>query len=211
MTVTDEIGLPRLSRDEAIREGTTSETLAKLPVVFDRLGGLGFDRQALLKFPQIEKIEHIHTAGNSSAIVDGAGAALIGSAEMGKKLGLRPRARIRACASVGTDPTLMLTGPTPSAQKALEKAGMSKSDIDLFELNEAFASVVLLFMNEMDVPHEQINVNGGAIAMGHPIGATGVMILGTVLDELERRGLGTALVNLCVGAGMGTATIIERI
>jgi acetyl-CoA C-acetyltransferase len=211
MTVTDEIGLPRLSRDEAIREGTTSETLAKLPVVFDRLGDLGFDRQAMLKFPQIEKIEHIHTAGNSSAIVDGAGAALIGSAEMGEKLGLRPRARIRSCASIGTDPTLMLTGPTPSALKALEKAGMSKADIDLFELNEAFASVVLLFMDEMDVPHEQINVNGGAIAMGHPIGATGVMILGTALDELERRGLGTALVNLCVGAGMGTATIIERI
>ena len=144
-------------------------------------------------------------------IVDGAGAALIGSGDMGERLDLRPRARIRACASVGTDPTLMLTGPTPSAQIALRKAGMSKSDIDLFELNEAFASVVLLFMQEMDVPHEQINVNGGAIAMGHPIGATGVMILGTVLDELERRGLGTALVNLCVGAGMGTATIIERI
>lgn len=211
MAVTDEIGQPVLERDEAIREGTTEETLARLPVVFDRLGELGFDRQALLKFPQIDKIDHIHTAGNSSAIVDGAGAALVGTAAIGERLGLRPRARIRACASVGTDPTLMLTGPTPSAQIALRKAGMSKSDIDLFELNEAFASVVLLFMDEMDVPHEQINVNGGAIAMGHPIGATGVMILGTVLDELERRGLGTALVNLCVGAGMGTATIIERV
>jgi acetyl-CoA C-acetyltransferase len=143
--------------------------------------------------------------------VDGAGGALIGNAEIGRRLGLKPRARIRACASVGTDPTLMLTGPTPSAQLALKKAGMKQSDIDLFELNEAFAAVVLLFMKEMDIPHDRINVNGGAIAMGHPIGATGVMILGTLLDELERRDLQTGLVNLCVGAGMGTATIIERI
>jgi acetyl-CoA C-acetyltransferase len=211
ITVVDEIGMPLLEKDEAIRPGTTSESLSKLPAVFTGLGEMGFNQQAILKFPQIEKIEHIHTAGNSSAIVDGAGGALIGSAAMGDLLGLKPRARIRSCASVGTDPTLMLTGPTPSAQIALRKAGMERSDIDLFELNEAFASVVLLFMDEMNVPHEQINVNGGAIAMGHPIGATGVMILGTVLDELERRGLGTALVNLCVGAGMGTATIIERI
>ncbi len=209
--VVDEIGMPLLDRDEAIRPGSTVESLGKLPAVFTRLGEMGFNQQAILKFPQIEKIEHVHTAGNSSAIVDGAGGALIGSAAIGEKLGLKPRARIRSCASVGTDPTLMLTGPTPSARIALRKAGMDRSDIDLFELNEAFASVVLLFMDEMDVPHEQINVNGGAIAMGHPIGATGVMILGTVLDELERRGLGTALVNLCVGAGMGTATIIERI
>jgi acetyl-CoA C-acetyltransferase len=209
--VVDSIGLPLLERDEAIRPGTTTETLAKLPAVFIPLGEMGFDQQAILKFPGIEKIEHIHTAGNSSGIVDGAGGALIGSAAMGEKLGLKPRARIVSCASVGTDPTLMLTGPTPSAQIALEKAGMEKSDIDLFELNEAFAAVVLLFMEEMDIPHEQINVNGGAIAMGHPIGATGVMILGTALDELERRDQGTALVNLCVGAGMGTATIIERI
>ena len=211
ITVVDEIGLPLLERDEAIRPGTTVESLARLPAVFARLGEMGFNQQAILKFPQIEKIEHIHTAGNSSAIVDGAGGALIGSAAMGEILGMKPRARIRSCASVGTDPTLMLTGPTPSAQIALRKAGMDRSDIDLFELNEAFASVVLLFMEEMNVPHEQINVNGGAIAMGHPIGATGVMILGTVLDELERRDQGTALVNLCVGAGMGTATIIERI
>jgi len=209
--VVDEIGLPLIERDEAIRPGTTAESLGKLPAVFARLGDMGFNQQAILKFPQIEKIEHIHTAGNSSGIVDGAGGALIGSAAMGEQLGLKPRARIRSCASVGTDPTLMLTGPTPSAQIALRKAGMDRKDIDLFELNEAFASVVLLFMEEMNVPHDQINVNGGAIAMGHPIGATGVMILGTVLDELERRGLGTALVNLCVGAGMGTATIIERI
>jgi len=209
--VVDEIGLPLIERDEAIRPGTTAESLGKLPAVFARLGDMGFKQQAILKFPQIEKIEHIHTAGNSSGIVDGAGGALIGSAAIGEQLGLKPRARIRSCASVGTDPTLMLTGPTPSAQIALRKAGMDRTDIDLFELNEAFASVVLLFMQEMNVPHDQINVNGGAIAMGHPIGATGVMILGTVLDELERRGLGTALVNLCVGAGMGTATIIERI
>ena len=209
--VVDSIGMPLLERDEAVRPGTTMETLAKLPAAFTALGDMGFDHQAILKFPEVERIEHIHTAGNSSGIVDGAGGALIGSAAMGEKLGLKPRARIRSCASVGTDPTLMLTGPTPSAQRALSKAGMEKSDIDLFELNEAFASVVLLFMEEMDIPHDQINVNGGAIAMGHPIGATGVMILGTLLDEMERRGLGTGLVNLCVGAGMGTATIIERI
>jgi acetyl-CoA C-acetyltransferase len=165
----------------------------------------------MLRFPQVEKINHIHTAGNSSGIVDGAGGLLIGTPGIGDQLGLTPRARIRACASVGSDPTLMLTGPTPSARRALEKAGMDKGDIDLFELNEAFASVVMLYMEQMDIPHEQINVNGGAIAMGHPIGATGAMILGIALDELERRGLGTALVNLCVGSGMGTATIVERL
>ena len=209
--VVDEIGMVLLERDEAMRPATTIDDLAKLPAAFVGQGEMGFDQQAILKFPDVEKIEHIHTAGNSSAIVDGAGGALIGSAAMGKKLGLTPRARIRARASGGTAPTLMVTGPTPSAQKALEKAGMEKSDIELFELNEAFASVVLLYMDEMDIPHQQINVNGGAIAMGHPIGATGVMILGTALDEIERRGLGTALVNLCVGAGMGTATIIERV
>ncbi|MGD8384080.1 MAG: acetyl-CoA C-acyltransferase, partial [Lysobacterales bacterium] len=209
--VVDELGLTLLERDEAIRPATTIEGLAKLPPAFEAAGAMGFDSQAILKFPQIAKIEHIHTAGNSSAIVDGAGGALIGTAAAGKAIGLKPRARIVSCASVGTDPTLMLTGPTPSARIALEKAGMDAADIDLWELNEAFASVVLLFMEEMQVPHEKINVNGGAIAMGHPIGATGVMILGTVLDELERRGLGTALVNLCIGAGMGTAAIIERV
>ncbi len=209
--VLDSIGQPLLTRDEAIRPTTSVETLAKLPPAFTAAGELGFNQQALLKYPQVESINHVHTAGNSSGIVDGAGAALIGTAAMGKKLGLKPRARIRAGASVGTDPTVMLTGPTPSAQLALKKAGMSRNDIDLFELNEAFASVVLLFMQEMNIGHEQINVNGGAIAMGHPIGATGVMILGTLLDELERRDLNTGLVNLCVGAGMGTATIIERL
>jgi len=209
--VLDSIGMTLLDRDEAIRPRTTMESLAALPAAFTAIGDMGFDQQAILKYPEVTQIDHNHTAGNSSGIVDGAGGALIGSAAMGARLGLKPRARIRACASVGTDPTLMLTGPTPSAQLALKKAGMKRSDIDLFELNEAFASVVLLFMQEMNVPLEQINVNGGAIAMGHPIGATGVMILGTLLDEMERRGLGTGLVNLCVGAGMGTATIIERI
>jgi len=209
--VVDSIGMTLLDRDEAMRPRTTMESLAALPTAFTAIGDMGFDQQAILKYPEVARIEHGHTAGNSSGIVDGAGGALIGSAAMGAKLGLKPRARIRACASVGTDPTLMLTGPTPSAQLALKKAGMKRTDIDLFELNEAFASVVLLFMQEMNVPLDQINVNGGAIAMGHPIGATGVMILGTLLDEMERRGLGTGLVNLCVGAGMGTATIIERI
>ncbi len=209
--VVDEIGNLLLSKDEAIRAGTSPESLGKLKPVFADLGKMGFDQQAILKYPQLDSIDHVHTAGNSSGIVDGAAAALIGSAEMGERLGIKPRARIRSCASVGTDPTIMLTGPTPSARIALEKAKMSRSDIDLFELNEAFASVVLLFMEEFNIPHEQINVNGGSIAMGHPIGATGVMILGTALDELERRGQGTALVNLCVGAGMGTATIIERL
>ena len=209
--VVDEIGNTLLGTDEAIRPGTSQESLGKLKPVFADLGELGFDQQAILKYPQLESIDHVHTAGNSSGIVDGAASALIGSAEAGAQLGIKPRARIRSCASVGTDPTIMLTGPTPSARIALDKAKMSRSDIELFELNEAFASVVLLFMEELEIPHEQINVNGGSIAMGHPIGATGVMILGTALDELERRGLGTALVNLCVGAGMGTATIIERL
>ena len=209
--VVDEIGNTLLSTDEAIRAGTSQESLGKLKPVFADLGELGFDQQAILKYPQLDSIDHVHTAGNSSGIVDGAASALIGSAEMGAQLGIKPRARIRSCASVGTDPTIMLTGPTPSARLALDKAKMSRSDIELFELNEAFASVVLLFMEELEIPHEQINVNGGSIAMGHPIGATGVMILGTALDELERRGLGTALVNLCVGAGMGTATIVERL
>jgi acetyl-CoA C-acetyltransferase len=171
----------------------------------------GFDAVALQRYPEVERIEHLHHAGNSSGVVDGAGAVLVGSLAAGQRAGLRPRARIRSFASIGTEPTLMLTGPAPSAQRALAKAGMSTADIDLWELNEAFSAVVLSFMETMNVPHEVINVNGGAIALGHPLGATGAMILGTVLDELERTGKGTALVNLCVGAGMGTATIIERV
>jgi len=209
--VLDEIGLQLLARDELIRPSTNMEVLAKLKPAFAAMGDIGFDQQAILRFPEAEKIKHVHTAGNSSGIVDGAGGALLANAETGNRLGLRPRARIIACASVGSDPTLMLTGPTPAAQRALKKAGMARADIDLFELNEAFSAVVLLYMREMDIAHEDINVNGGAIAMGHPIGATGVMVLGIALDELERRGLGTALVNLCVGSGMGTATIIERV
>ena len=209
--VLDDIGLPLLTRDEYLRPQTTLEALANLPPAFAQIGANGFTAQALQKYPQVAEINHVHTAGNSSGIVDGAGGVLIGSGEIGERLGIRPRAKFRSFASVGTDPTLMLTGPAPSARQALRKAGMSGADIDLFELNEAFSSVVLLYMEQMNISHDRINVNGGAIAMGHPIGATGAMILGIALDELERRGLGTALVNLCVGAGMATAAIIERI
>ena len=210
--VRDLLGRVQLARDEHPRPGTTLEALAGLRPAFAAIGEqAGFDAVALQKYPQLERIEHVHTGGNSSGIVDGAAAVLIGTRTMGTALGLVPRARIRAFASVGTDPTIMLTGPAPSAEKVLKRAGMSVDDIDLFELNEAFASVVLLYMHKLDIDHERINVNGGAIALGHPLGATGAMILGTVLDELERRDLGTALVNLCVGGGMGTATIIERV
>ena len=210
--VTDLLGQVLLARDEHLRPGTTMEELGALKPAFTQLGEeYGFDMVALQRYPDVEQIEHVHTGGNSSGIVDGAAAVLLGTKEMGERLGLKPRARIRAFASTGSEPTIMLTGPTPSARKALARAGMQASDIDLFELNEAFASVVLLYMEQMNIPHDRINVNGGAIALGHPLGATGAMIFGTVLDELERRGLGTALVNLCVGAGMGTATIIERV
>lgn len=208
----DHIGLPLLSRDEHPRPGTTMEDLAGLKPAFEIPGEqAGFDAVALQKYPEVERIEHVHTGGNSSGIVDGAAAVLIGSEQAGKDLGLRPRARIRGFASIGSEPTIMLTGPAPSAEKVLKRCGMTTTDIDLFELNEAFASVVLRFMQALDIDHERINVNGGAIAMGHPLGATGAIILGTVLDELERRDLNTALVNLCVGGGMGTATIIERV
>ncbi|MGB5353240.1 MAG: acetyl-CoA C-acyltransferase, partial [Woeseia sp.] len=206
------IGMPLLSRDEHMRPGTTMEDLAALKAAFEIPGQqAGFDDVAIQKYPEVEKIHHIHTGGNSSGIVDGAAAVLIGSKEAGKSAGLKPRARIRGFSSIGTDPTIMLTGPAPSAEKVLKRCGMTAKDIDLFELNEAFASVVMLFMQRLDIDHDKINVNGGAIAMGHPLGATGAMILGTVLDELERRDLNTALVNLCVGGGMGTATIIERV
>ncbi|MGB5581292.1 MAG: acetyl-CoA C-acetyltransferase [Woeseia sp.] len=210
--IKDLIGMPLLSRDEHMRPGTTMEDLAALKAAFEIPGQqAGFDDVAIQKYPEVEKIHHIHTGGNSSGIVDGAAAVLIGSKEAGKSAGLKPRARIRGFSSIGTDPTIMLTGPAPSAEKVLKRCGMTAKDIDLFELNEAFASVVMLFMQRLDIDHDKINVNGGAIAMGHPLGATGAMILGTVLDELERRDLNTALVNLCVGGGMGTATIIERV
>ncbi len=208
----DQLGEVLLERDEHMRPGTTMDDLAGLKAAFEIPGQqAGFDAVAIQKYPQVERINHVHTGGNSSGIVDGSAAVLIGNREIGDALGLKPRARIRGFASIGTDPTIMLTGPAPSAEKVLKRCGMTTGDIDLFELNEAFASVVMLFMRRLDIEHEKINVNGGAIAMGHPLGATGAMILGTVLDELERRDQNTALINLCVGGGMGTATIIERV
>jgi acetyl-CoA C-acetyltransferase len=210
--VRDVNGCIVLDRDEHMRAETTLASLAKLEPAFKVQGEkYGFDAVAMQRYPELERMTHIHHAGNSSGIVDGASAVLIGSAEAGKQLGLKPRARIRSFASIGSEPTIMLTGPSYAAEKALKLAGMKASDIDLYELNEAFASVVLRFMEVLNVPHDKMNVNGGAIAMGHPLGATGAMILGTVLDELERRNLSTGLITLCVGAGMGTATIIERI
>jgi len=210
--VTDQLGLTVLDKDEHMRPDTTVADLARLPAAFEKMGdSLGFDSIAMSRYPEVERIIHVHHAGNSSGIVDGAAAVLVGTAEIGKELGLKPRARIVGFASTGTEPTIMLTGPGPSTRKVLKRCGMVASDIDLFELNEAFAAVVLRYMQELNIPHDRINVNGGAIAMGHPLGATGAMILGTVMDELERRDLATAVVTLCVGAGMGTATIIERV
>ncbi|HUH84192.1 MAG TPA: acetyl-CoA C-acetyltransferase [Stellaceae bacterium] len=210
--VRDINGLTVLDRDEHIRPDTTMQSLASLEPSFTGPGEMfGFDSVAIQRYPEVERIEHVHHAGNSSGIVDGAAAVLIANKATGDRLGLKPRARIRAFASIGTEPTIMLTGPSFSAEKALKRAGMTVGDIDLFELNEAFAAVVLRFMQVLDIPHDRINVNGGAIAMGHPLGATGAMILGTLLDELERTGKSTGLATLCVGAGMGTATIIERV
>ncbi len=210
--VKDVNGCIVLERDEHMRAETTLESLAKLEPAFKVQGEkYGFDAVAMQRYPELERMVHVHHAGNSSGMVDGAAAVLIGNAEAGKRLGLKARARIRSFASIGSEPTIMLTGPSYAAEKALKLAGMKASDIDLYELNEAFASVVLRFMEVMKVPHDKMNVNGGAIAMGHPLGATGAMILGTVLDELERRKLSTGLITLCVGAGMGTATIIERV
>ncbi len=210
--VTDILGVPLLARDEMIRADASMQSLGSLNPSFADMGKTyGFDGVALQKYPEIERINHVHTPGNSSGIVDGAAAVLIGSKEAGEKAGLRPRARIKSFASIGSEPTIMLTGPSFSAERALAKAGMKKEDIELWELNEAFASVVLRFMDVLKVPHDRINVNGGAIAMGHPLGATGAMVLGVLLDEMERRGAATGLVTLCIGAGMGTATILERI
>ena len=208
----DFLGQTLLSRDETIRPETSSASLAALKPAFTEMGEkYGYDSVAMQRYPQVEKIEHIHHAGNSSGIVDGAAAVLVGNAAVGARLGLKPRARIVSFAAVGSEPTLMLDGPAPAARKALAMAGMQASDIDLWELNEAFASVVLTMMEELSIPHDRINVNGGAIAMGHPLGATGAMILGTVLDELERTGKQTALVSLCVAAGMGSAMVIQRV
>jgi len=209
--VTDAIGLTILERDEFIKPRTTLEGLAALKPSFADLGALGFDAVAIGRYPQVERIEHVHTAGNSSGIVDGAAAVLIGSEAMARELKLDPRARIVATALSGADPTIMLTGPMPATRKALAKAGLAIGDIDLFEVNEAFAAVPMRFMKELGVPHDKVNVNGGAIALGHPLGATGAMLLGTLLDELERRKLRRGLVTLCVGGGMGIATIVERL
>jgi acetyl-CoA C-acetyltransferase len=212
LPVVDELGLTILARDELIRPDTTLESLAKLKPAFVNAGEkLGFDNVILQRYPQIERVEHVHHAGNSSGIVDGAAAVLIGNEAVGARIGRKPRARIRAFASIGSEPAIMLTGPSLAAEKVLRIAGMSRGDIDLWEVNEAFASVVMLFIEKIGAPADRVNVNGGSIAMGHPLGATGAIILGTAVDELERRGLGTALVVLCVGAGMGTATIIERL
>ena len=210
--IVDHVGNVVLDHDETVRGDATVESLGQLNPAFAALGAqAGFDDVAIQKYPQVEAIDHIHTAGNSSGIVDGSAAVLVASEDAGERMGLKPRARIRSFASIGSEPTIMLTGPAPASEKALKRAGMSKSDIDLWELNEAFASVVLHYMDVLDIPHDQINVNGGAIAMGHPLGATGAIVLGTLLDEMERHDLATGLVTLCIGAGMGTATIIERV
>jgi len=210
--VKDMNGLPILTQDELIRPHTTLDGLSQLNPAFQMMGEMGFDAVAMQRYPEVERINHVHTAGNSSGIVDGAALVLVGSKEKGEALGLHPRARIRAAALVGTEPTIMLVGPGPASQKALQQAGMTVNDIDLFEVNEAFAAVVLRFMRDMGIEgNENVNVNGGAIAMGHPLGATGAMLLGTVLDELERLDLSTALITLCVGGGMGIATVIERV
>lgn len=218
ITVTDQSGIPILDNDEFIRADATAEGLAKLPSSFQMMGegnpmtgNVGFDDIARMKYHWVGKIDHVHTAGNSSGIVDGAALVLIGSEKIGKDLGLKPRGRVVATAVTSTDPTIMLTGPAPATYKVLEKAGMTMDQIDLFEVNEAFASVVMKFQKETKVPFEKINVNGGSIAMGHPLGATGAIIVGTVLDELERRNLKFGLCTLCVGGGMGIATIVERL
>jgi len=210
--VTDILGQVLLDRDEHMRPETTMQSLAALNPSFAQMGEFaGFDAVAIQRYPQVEKINHVHHAGNSSGIVDGAAAVLLATKEAGEAAGLKPRARVKAFASIGSEPAIMLTGPGLVAEKILKRAGMNKNDINLYELNEAFASVVLRFMRVLDIPHDKINANGGAIAMGHPLGATGAMLVGTLLDEMERRDVETGMVLLCVGAGMGTATILERV
>ncbi len=210
--IRDVVGQVVLDHDEHMRPGTTLTDLAALKPAFVIPGEQGgFDTVALQRYPQVEAIHHVHTAGNSSGIVDGSAAVLVGSRKIGRKLGLAPRARIRAFASIGSEPTIMLTGPAAASRKALKLGRMAPSDIDLWEINEAFAAVVLRYLRDMQLSSEKVNVNGGAIAMGHPLGATGAIVLGTLLDEMERRDLSTGLVTLCIGAGMGTATIIERV
>ncbi len=212
IAIRDQNGLTILDHDEHMRPSTDMQSLAALNPSFVMPGEMGgFDAVAVQRYPELEEITHVHHAGNSSGIVDGAAAVLLGSKKAGKAMGLKPRARIKAFANIGSEPAIMLTGPVDVTEKLLGRAKMKLKDIDLFELNEAFASVVLRYMQAFEIDHDRINVNGGAIAMGHPLGATGAMIFGTVLDELERRDLNTALVTLCIGAGMGTATIIERV
>jgi acetyl-CoA C-acetyltransferase len=212
MPVKDRAGVTLLATDEHPRPDTTKEGLASLKASFEAMGTqFGLDSLTKQRYPQVESLRHVHTAGNSSGIVDGAAAVLIGSRAAGEKAGLKPRARIRAAVTVSAEPVIMLTGPVPASQKALKQAGMQAKDIDLFEVNEAFAVVPLFFAQQLGVDLDKINVNGGAIALGHPLGATGAMLLGTVLDELEARNLATGLVTLCIGGGMGIATIIERV
>ncbi|MBW3618125.1 MAG: acetyl-CoA C-acetyltransferase [Proteobacteria bacterium] len=211
ITARDQLGLPLLDRDEHMRPDASMQSLGSLNPSFAAMGQMAFDAVSVQRYPEVERINHVHTPGNSSGIVDGAAGVLIGSRAMGEALGLKPRARIRGAASIGSEPSIMLTGPEPVTRKLLKRLGMEPGDIDLYELNEAFAAVVLRYMQALDIDHDKINVCGGAIAMGHPLGATGAMILGTVLDELERSGKGTALATLCIGGGMGTATVIERV
>jgi acetyl-CoA C-acetyltransferase len=211
VAVKDQLGLTILDHDETVRGDTTMQTLAALNPSFEAFGTMAFDDVVKQRYPEVERVNHVHHAGNSSGIVDGSAGVLIGTKEMGQALGLKPRAKIRGFASIGSEPSIMLTGPALVTQKLLGKLGMGVGDIDLYELNEAFAAVVLRMMQALDIPHEKMNVNGGAIAMGHPLGATGAMILGTLLDELERTDKETGLATLCVGAGMGTATVIERV
>ena len=209
--VRDQLGLTILDHDETIRPKTDMQTLGGLNPSFQMMGEMAFDAVINQRYPEVERVSHVHTPGNSSGIVDGSAGVLIGTLEAGKALGLKPRARIKGAASIGSEPSIMLTGPEPVTRKLLGRLGMSVNDIDLYELNEAFAAVVLRYMQALDIPHDRINVCGGAIAMGHPLGATGAMILGTVLDELERSDKTTALATLCIGGGMGTATVIERV
>ena len=210
--VTDVNGITMLTKDENVRPGTTVETLSGLQPSFAMIGEMGgFDAVALDRYPEVEFIDHVHHAGNSSAIVDGASLALVGNESVGAKLGLKPRAKIKSIGVMGTDPTMMLTGIAPACRKALKKVGMEVGDIDLWEINEAFAVVPLRAMQDLGVPHDRVNVNGGAIALGHPLGSTGCMLMGTLIDEMERQGKGTGLVTLCIGGGMGIATIIERV
>ena len=211
LPVKDQLGLTILDHDEHMRPGTTMQSLAALNPSFAMPGEMGFDAVVIQRYPEVERVDHVHHAGNSSGVVDGAAGVLVGSKAIGDALGLKPRARIKGGASIGSDPSIMLTGPSYVTEKLLTRLGMKVADIDLYELNEAFASVVMRYAEVLDIAPDKLNVNGGAIAMGHPLGATGAMVLGTALDELERTGQATALVTLCVGGGMGVATVIERV